>query len=55
MRKIDAALEKNPKLSDAQLSEIKKMRVEGASLHDSGKHKESVEVLGKAMSILEIK
>jgi len=55
MRKIDAALEKNPKLSDAQLSEIKKMRLEGASLHDSGKHKESVEVLGKAMSILEIK
>lgn len=55
MRKIDAALEKNPKLSDAQLSEIKKMRLEGASLHDRGNHKESVEVLGKAMSVLGIK
>jgi len=55
MRKIDAALEKNPKLSEAQAEEVKKLRAEGETLHNKGKHKESVETLGKAMGILGIK
>ncbi|MGE0527867.1 MAG: hypothetical protein AB7G93_12465 [Bdellovibrionales bacterium] len=54
MKKIDAALAKKPKLSTAQLDEVKKLRAEGEQLHASGKHQESVETLGKAMAILGI-
>jgi hypothetical protein len=55
MKKIDAALAKSPKLSQAQLAEVKKQRAEGEALHKAGKHQESVEVLGKAMKTLNIK
>ena len=55
MKKIDAALAKNPKLSSAQMSEVKKYRAEGESLHKAGKHQESVDTLAKAMKILDIK
>jgi hypothetical protein len=54
MKKIDAALAKNPKLSDAQMSEVKKYRSEGEALHQAGKHQDSVETLAKAMKILKI-
>jgi hypothetical protein len=52
MKKIDAAMAKNPSLSAAQLTEVKKYRAEGEALHKAGKHKESEEVLGKAMKTL---
>jgi hypothetical protein len=55
MAKIDAALAKNPKLSDAQMSDVKKYRAEGESLHKAGKHQESIDTLAKAMKILDIK
>jgi hypothetical protein len=55
MKKIDAALAKNPKLSAAQLAEVKKQRAEGESLHKAGKHQESVDTLSKAMQTLGIK
>lgn len=55
MRKIDEALTKNPRLSEAQAADVKKLRAEGEALHKDGKHKESIEALGKAMSILGIK
>jgi len=55
MKKIDAALAKNPKLSDAQLAEVKKYRAEGETLHKAGKHQDSVDTLAKAMNILHIK
>lgn len=54
MKKIDTALATQPKLSAAQLEEVKKYRAEGEALHKSGKHQESVDVLGKAMKILGI-
>lgn len=54
MKKIDAALAKNPKLSSAQMAEVKKYRAEGESLHKAGKHQESVDTLAKAMKILKI-
>jgi hypothetical protein len=54
MKKIDAALAKNPKLTAAQMSEVKKYRAEGESLHKAGKHQESVDTLAKAMKILKI-
>ena len=55
MAKIDAALAKNPKLTEAQLAEVKKYRAEGEAFHKAGKHQESVDTLAKAMKILDIK
>jgi hypothetical protein len=55
MKKIDDALAKNPKLTEAQMADVKKYRAEGETLHKAGKHKESVDTLGKAMKILNVK
>ncbi len=55
MKKIDEALAKNPKLTAAQLDEVKKQRAEGEVLHKAGKHQESVDTLAKAMKTLDIK
>jgi hypothetical protein len=55
MRKIDEALAKNPKLSEAQMSEVRKARADGEALHKAGKHQESVDTLARAMKILNIK
>ena len=55
MKAIDEALAKNPKLSDAQMKEVKAQRAKGEELHKAGKHKESVDELGKAMKTLKIK
>ena len=55
MKKIDAALEMAPKLTSAQLTEVQKLRGAGETLHNEGKHKESVETLSKAMVILGVK
>lgn len=52
MKKIDAALAKNPSLSAAQMSEVKKLRADGEAFHKNGKHQESVDTLAKAMKIL---
>ena len=54
MAKIDAALAKNPKLTDAQMAEVKKERADGEALHKAGKHQESVDTLAKAMKTLNI-
>jgi Tfp pilus assembly protein PilE len=54
MAAIDAALARNPQLSDAQTSEVKKYRAEGEALHKSGKHAESEATLAKAEKILGI-
>jgi hypothetical protein len=54
MKKIDAALEKNPQLSAQQMTEVKKFRADGEALHKAGKHQESVDTLAKAMKILGI-
>ena len=55
MKKIDEALAKKPKLTDAQMTEVKKLRTDGEALHKAGKHQESVDTLAKAMKILAIK
>jgi hypothetical protein len=54
MKKIDDALAKNPKLSATQMTEVKKLRADGESLHKAGKHQESVDTLAKAMKMLGI-
>ena len=55
MKEIDAALAKNPKLTQEQMADVKKYRAEGEELHKAGKHKESVESLDKAKNILGLK
>lgn len=55
MKKIDEAMAKNPKLSAAQMADVKKYRAEGEALHKAKKHQESVDTLAKAMKILDIK
>ena len=55
MKAIDEALAKNPKLTEAQMTEVKKYRAEGETLHKAGKHQESVDTLAKAMKILDVK
>lgn len=54
MKKIDAAMSSNPKISDAQKAEVNKLRAEGETLHKAGKHQDSVDTLAKAMKILGI-
>jgi hypothetical protein len=54
MKAIDDAMAKNPKLSAAQMTEVKKLRADGEAFHKAGKHQEAVDSLGKAMKILKI-
>jgi hypothetical protein len=54
MKEIDAALPA-AKVSGEQMSEVKKLRAEGESLHKAGKHAESVAALTKAKGILGLK
>lgn len=54
MKKIDAALEKNPSMTADQMNEVKRLRTEGERLHKEGKHQESVDTLAKAMKALGI-
>jgi hypothetical protein len=54
MKKIDEALAKAPKLTEAQATEVRDLRAKGEELHKAGKHQESVDTLGKAMKILGI-
>jgi len=54
MKAIDKALAANPKLSEADMKEVKKLRAEGEEQHKAGKHKESETSLAKAKKILKI-
>jgi hypothetical protein len=52
MKKIDDALAAGPALSAEQLAEVKQLRAEGETLHNSGKHQASVDTLAKALALL---
>ncbi len=54
MKKIDAALASNPKLSASQMEDVKKFRADGEASHKAGKHQDSVDTLAKAMKLLGI-
>jgi hypothetical protein len=54
MKKIDEAMAKNPKLTAQQVTDVKKYRADGETMHKAGKHQESVDTLAKAMKILGI-
>lgn len=53
MARIDAQLESNPPSDPAVLEQVRSLREEGEELHEAGKHAESVEVLSKAMVLLD--
>ena len=55
MKKIDDAMAAKPKMTDAQMADVKKYRAEGETMHKAGKHKESEAALTKAMAIMNIK
>lgn len=55
MKKIDEALAKNPKLTEAQMKDVKKFRADGETSHKAGKHQEALDTLAKAMKILDVK
>lgn len=55
MKAIDDALAKNPKLTEAQMKDVKANRAKGEEMHKTGKHKESEEALHKAMDTLGLK
>ena len=55
MKEIDDALAKKPKLTEAQMKEVTKLRADGEAQHKAGKHQESVDSLAKAKGILGLK
>ena len=55
MKLIDDALAKSPKLSEAQMKEVKDQRAKGEAAHKAGDHKGAEENLHKAMATLGVK
>lgn len=55
MKEIDDALAKNPKISEAQMKEVKQLRSDGEAAHKAGKHQESIDKLAKAKGLLGLK
>lgn len=59
MSDVDDILEANPDLDAAAVTDeemgksVKELRAEGESLHQAGQHAESVEVLERAIELLE--
>jgi hypothetical protein len=54
MKAIDAKLATNPKLSDADMAKVKKLRADGEAAHKAGKHDDSMKALGEAKKLLGI-
>ncbi|MPY72253.1 MAG: hypothetical protein GEU92_19520 [Alphaproteobacteria bacterium] len=55
MAAIDAALAKNPQLTEQQMTKVKELRARGEEQHEAGQHGASEETLAEAMKILNIK
>ena len=55
MKEIDAALAKHPRLSEAQMKEVKDLRAKGEAEHKAGNHQASVDDLARAKAILGLK
>lgn len=54
MKAIDAKLATSPKLADADMAKVKKLRADGEAAHKAGKHDDSMKALGEAKKILGI-
>jgi len=54
MKAIDGKLATSPKLSDADMAKVKKLRADGEAAHKAGKHDDSLKSLDEAKKILGI-
>lgn len=54
MKAIDAKLATSPKLADADMAKVRKLRADGETAHKAGKHDESMKTLGEAKKLLGI-
>lgn len=54
MKAIDAALAAKPMLTQANMSQVQKLRADGEKLHAEGKHDESLKALNEAKKLLGI-
>jgi hypothetical protein len=54
MKAIDAKLATNPKLADADMAKVKKLRADGETAHKAGNHADSMKALGEAKKLLGI-
>ena len=54
IKEVDSKLTTAKELSEKQVAEIEKLRKEGEEAHNTGKHKESVKLLQKALAKLNI-
>ena len=54
MKAIDEAMSSRTNLDASSRDLVAKLRAEGEALHKAGKHRESVEALGKARKLLGI-
>lgn len=52
MKAVDAKLAMSPKLGDADMAKVKKLRADGEAAHKAGKHDESMKLLGDAKKML---
>jgi hypothetical protein len=52
MKAIDAKMAMSPKLSDADMAKVKKLRADGEAAHKAGNHDESMKLLGEAKKML---
>ena len=54
MTAIDTKLAAAPKLADADMAKVKKLRADGEASHKAGNHAESMKALGEAKKMLGI-
>jgi hypothetical protein len=54
MKAIDDKLATQPKLAEADMAKVKKLRADGEAAHKAGKHDESMKLLAEARKILGI-
>lgn len=54
MKAIDAALAKQPALSEADMAKVRQLRAEGEAAHKAGRHDESMKALREARRLLGI-
>lgn len=54
MKAIDAKLATNPKLTEADMAKVKKLRADGEAAHKAGDHGKSMQALGEAKKLLGI-
>jgi len=54
MKAIDAKLAAQPKVAEADMAKVKKLRADGEAAHKAGQHTESMKLLAEAKKILGI-